>query len=707
MPLYKRKLFHLAAKPEDLKPEEAVFLIRFTKEIFRDYSEYLNRINLYRQRVWTCKVTGKTNLTYEEALVSEKRATEKIQQFPEELVAPVLHEVQFSMLPVRDLVSKVATKLLDHLTEGDELYGKRNNRVYPCKIVKVLEEEAQTETTQYEVAWLDKDNKITGSSVVIEEDLVRKKLPFSRDVLKSFIRESTYRSVPWVLHVNLARQHGIPTDLPNDLKSKFVYQDGHLVANKKRSRNEECQQDNEEGSKAGLRRCRRKKMENKPTEEPIKYPIDDLLVQPAADDPVFAERPSLSREFNVPIDCVGDLLMIWDFCCSFGRLLHLFPFSVEDFENALCHKDSNSVLVVESYSSLLRLLIKNEGEYYVLIQKKKMKSKITLIKWTEYLCEFLEQISVAEFCSHIRTIRRGHYGLLDIHVKLGMLRELVGQALNTTLFREKLDEYIEQRRALGAMKRGEALEAAKKKREDKEHLKVEINGKETPERLNVMSPKNSSKSSVNGYVKHQNEDTSDESALSPQKKQRMKNSKQVQTKEMKSGNVEASVGDKEDSLGKKVRKQTKQTGDIIEDAEVMSRKQRKEYLEREMEKRFIRTTPLGKDKDHNRYWFFRRDGRIFVENSDSTLWGYYNTKAELDAFIASLNPKGVRERALKKQLEKYYDRICLGLQKRSKEVARNMALEDADVRRSTRVRAPPRENPALAFRNYINKWKEG
>ena len=59
-------------------------------------SEYLNRINLYRQRVWTCKSTGKSNLTYEEALVSEKQANEKIQQFPNELMEPVLRDVQFS-----------------------------------------------------------------------------------------------------------------------------------------------------------------------------------------------------------------------------------------------------------------------------------------------------------------------------------------------------------------------------------------------------------------------------------------------------------------------------------------------------------------------------------------------------------------------------------------------------------------------------------
>lgn len=46
--------------------------------------------------MWTCKTTGKTNLTYEEALISEHRAAEKVQQFPKELVAPVLEMIQYS-----------------------------------------------------------------------------------------------------------------------------------------------------------------------------------------------------------------------------------------------------------------------------------------------------------------------------------------------------------------------------------------------------------------------------------------------------------------------------------------------------------------------------------------------------------------------------------------------------------------------------------
>lgn len=62
----------------------------------------------------------------------------------------------------------------------------------------------------------------------------------------------------------------------------------------------------------------------------------------------------------------------------------------------------------------------------------------------------------------------------------------------------------------------------------------------------------------------------------------------------------------------------------------------REYYEREMEKRAIKTNPLGKDRNHNRYWWFRRDGRIFVESSDSKEWGYYSSMEEVSELIVSI-----------------------------------------------------------------------
>lgn len=99
-------------------------------------------------------------------------------------------------------------------------------------------------------------------------------------------------------------------------------------------------------------------------------------MKPGVDDPVFTDRPSPSRDFNVPMECVGDLLMVWDFCSSFGRLLHLSPYSLEYFENALCHKEGNVILLVETHSALLRLLIKDNGKYFLAVQKRNRKLKV-------------------------------------------------------------------------------------------------------------------------------------------------------------------------------------------------------------------------------------------------------------------------------------------------------------------------------------------
>ncbi|KAH8479843.1 hypothetical protein H0E87_030156 [Populus deltoides] len=452
--------------------------------------------------------------------------------------------------------------------------------------------------------------------------------------------------------------------------------------------------------------------DNQQKEEPIKYPIDDLLVQPGTDDPVFTARPLPSRDFKVPMDCVGDLLMVWDFCSSFCKLLHLSPFSLEEFENAICHKGSNVNLIVETHSSLLRLLKHDKDEYFSAVQKRIRSLKITLTNWTEYLCDFVEIINVGDFSTHITTIKRGHYGLLDAQVKLGILRELVNEVLETDIAREKLAEYVEERQVLLATKRGEALEEGRKKRE-KEQLKAksvangvmnghgaDIIGKNQP----VLA--NGNHIGQNGQIAKKKGEIFSARPNNPSKRSESSRSdiESKKTGKKKNMNVEGQAENVIDLTKREaliLLRDEKNTA-----AKRSGKEQRREYFEREIEKRILHTNPLGKDRDYNRYWWFKRDGRMFVESSDSKLWGYYCCKEEIDLLMGSLNPKGEREKALRKQVEKFYSRICMELQKRSKDLANRIALEEAVQRRSTRVRALPRENPANAFLNYVNKWKE-
>ncbi|RAL39826.1 hypothetical protein DM860_013027 [Cuscuta australis] len=692
MPLYRRKTFPLEGKPTDLKANELVFQVKFTKEIFRDYDDYVKRVNLYRQRIWTCKLTGKSNLTYAEALASEEAAGKEAQQFPKELMEPVLRDVQFSMLSLKALVNRIATKLQGCLSEGSELYGRMNNCVYPCKIVRVV----KNQKPLYQVSWMDKFDKVCENTLLKEEDLIQKKLPCSKGALKLFVRESTCRSIPWVLRNELAKNYGIPTHPPEELKEKFSVQDGVVVANRKRkkigeTKNDEVTvlSDDSDSKREYIRRENPKCFtnggsieSNRPEIHLIKYPIDDLLLQPLDSDIQLTERPSLRRDFNVPMGCVGDLLMVWDFCISFGKLLHLSPFSLDDFENAISYKESNVVLVMEYHAALLQFLIKDGGEYLTAIQKKKRKSKITLITWTEFLCDFLEMTGIAELSSHISTIQRGHYGLLEVHAKLGILRELVAQAIESDLFKQNLDGDIEKRQALVAARRAEALEEGRKRREE-QRLKAQSAGKEAIDNS------------------HDSESGVADASFKNNKKQKINVKDGTENMNELDKSTQSKCTDHLQREAHKMQKNEKR--DAIE---IQSKGQRKEYLEREIQKIIIRTNPLGKDREYNTYWFFRQDARIFVESPDSLQWGYYCSKEELDALLGSLNVKGVRESVLQKQLEKFYSKVSSGVQKRTKEEALQGLVEEAVVRRSMRIQAPPRDNPTLSFLKYINKWKD-
>lgn len=152
--------------------------------------------------------------------------------------------------------------------------------------------------------------------------------------------------------------------------------------------------------------------------------------------------------------------------------------------------------------------------------------QITLITWTEYLCDFLEMVDVDELSNHMTTIRRGHYGLLDIHAKFGILKALLAQALSTNLIRKKLDEYVEQQQALASTRREEALEEGRKKRQDKELLKAESHGKEIIEGRSGESVVSSSNRMVHGNYSKQNgyvADKSNKDAVSSSGKHASKN----------------------------------------------------------------------------------------------------------------------------------------------------------------------------------------
>lgn len=117
-------------------------------------------------------------------------------------------------LSLTDLVNKVYSSLVLDLFEGLELHAKKDGSEAACKILKVI---SSGSTKSYEVGWIGQDNAVINTSVVKDDDLIRKKAPASRNILKIFIRESTSKTSPWTLHADLAKKYGISTEVPVDI----------------------------------------------------------------------------------------------------------------------------------------------------------------------------------------------------------------------------------------------------------------------------------------------------------------------------------------------------------------------------------------------------------------------------------------------------------------------------------------------------------
>lgn len=125
------------------------------------------------------------------------------------------------MLNLNDLVTLIYERLKNFFVEGEELHGRKEDDVCPCKILGIIISDG---SCSYKLGWIDeKSRKVISTSIENSNILIRKKLPFTRDLLKLFIRESTSQNDPWVLHHKLAMDHGISIEPPEDLREKVRY----------------------------------------------------------------------------------------------------------------------------------------------------------------------------------------------------------------------------------------------------------------------------------------------------------------------------------------------------------------------------------------------------------------------------------------------------------------------------------------------------
>uniref|UniRef100_A0A5F8H370 Bromodomain adjacent to zinc finger domain protein 1A n=1 Tax=Monodelphis domestica TaxID=13616 RepID=A0A5F8H370_MONDO len=140
MPLLHRKPFVRQKPPGDLRPDEEVFYCKVTNEIFRHYDDFFERTILCNSLVWSCAVTGKPGLTYQEALESEKKARQNLQSFPEPLIIPVLYLTTLTHRSrLHEICDDIFVYVKDRYFVGEIVEVVRNNGArLQCKILEAI-----------------------------------------------------------------------------------------------------------------------------------------------------------------------------------------------------------------------------------------------------------------------------------------------------------------------------------------------------------------------------------------------------------------------------------------------------------------------------------------------------------------------------------------------------------------------------------------
>lgn len=118
-----------------------------------------------------------------------------------------------------ELVDRVYKEFKDQFVLNEEVLGKSAESFSACKILKVLQASTKEEH-HYEVGWLDEHGKRYGMSTEPAKNLIRKKYPFTRALLKAFIREAaesgtrSSKNSIWCVKNKLARKYKIPVEPP-------------------------------------------------------------------------------------------------------------------------------------------------------------------------------------------------------------------------------------------------------------------------------------------------------------------------------------------------------------------------------------------------------------------------------------------------------------------------------------------------------------
>uniref|UniRef100_A0A0K8T8G0 Bromodomain adjacent to zinc finger domain protein 1A n=2 Tax=Lygus hesperus TaxID=30085 RepID=A0A0K8T8G0_LYGHE len=204
MPLLHKKPFSPEEYPFDLKESDEVFVCHSTGEIFKDYDDFCERIILCNSLVWSCSLTGRSHLTYQEAAASEDKVKRLLKRFPMELREPVLFLSSIcERRSLVELAEEVFSFVKDRFFIGETVEVEFPEGQVSCHVLSVVpptEQELEAlkgkkdkderhfppaSAYKYEVERMDNGKEATVDSSQVS----RKKSAYSKDKNRLYIKQ--------------------------------------------------------------------------------------------------------------------------------------------------------------------------------------------------------------------------------------------------------------------------------------------------------------------------------------------------------------------------------------------------------------------------------------------------------------------------------------------------------------------------------------
>ncbi|RMZ52560.1 hypothetical protein APUTEX25_003703, partial [Auxenochlorella protothecoides] len=223
--------------PPSLRPNEEVFVCRYTGQIFREYEDYTRQITAHRQREWSCRYSRVSGLTYEEAVTSEYGVQSLIDQFPAVCEEPALRLVHHSTEPLDVLCATIISHMQSHLVPGEPVAAAiAGAGLVPCLVQRAGPRlGADGLPAEYEVLPMGPAGLPAGGAVPVPSSSLRRPEPSFLDRLTpallrrwvaALAEPEPVASVPglaclWVVRPHWAAKHGLAAELPAPLAARL------------------------------------------------------------------------------------------------------------------------------------------------------------------------------------------------------------------------------------------------------------------------------------------------------------------------------------------------------------------------------------------------------------------------------------------------------------------------------------------------------